>query len=123
MIDAEATAAVAAGPFRPIAACRGAEEVWPYWVTNMSTGRLLAQATSKACIARVETVCGEELYRELLELGLVGWRRRKVPYIGDFYAQAGMLLRFVQTDNFVPGSESELRATTNMWPYQDMPTE
>ena len=123
MIDAEATTAVTADAFTPIAACRGAEQVWPYWVTNMSTGLLLAQATSKAYIDRVETVCGEELYWKLLELGLVGWRRRKVPYIGHFYAQAGMLLRFVQTDNFVPGSESELRATTNKWPYEHMPTE
>ena len=68
-------------------------------------------------------MCGEELYRALLELGLVGWRRRKVPYIGHFYAQAGMLLRFVQTDNFVPGPESELGATTDKWPYEEMPTE
>jgi hypothetical protein len=89
----------------------------------MSTGRLLAQATSKAYIDRVENVCGEELYRGLAELGLVGWRRRTVPYIGHFYAQAGMLLRFVQSDNFVPRSDSELRAITNKWPYQDMPTE
>lgn len=123
MIDAEATAAVAAEPLTPIAACRAAEQVWPYWVTSMSTGRLLADATSKAYINSVETVCGEELYRGLLELGLVGWRRRKVPYMGHFYAQAGMLLRFVQTDNFVPGPESELRATTNRWAFEAMPTE
>jgi hypothetical protein len=113
----------AAEPSTPIAVRREAEQVWPYWVTNMSTGRLLAQATSKAYINRVETVCGEELYQELLELGLVGWRRRKVRYMGHFYAQAGILLRFVQTDNFVPGSESELRAITNKWPFQDMPTD
>jgi hypothetical protein len=123
MIDAEATGALAAEPFMPITACRGAEQVWPYWVTNMSTGRLLAQAASKAYVDRVETVCGEQFYRELLELGLVGRRRRKVPYMGHFYAEAGMLLRFVQTDNFVPSPESELRATTNKWPYEDMPTE
>lgn len=123
MIDAEATAAVAAEPLTPISACRSAEQAWPYWVTNMSTGRLLAEATSQAYISSVETVCGEELYREMLELGLVGWRRRRVPSMGHFYAQAGMLLRFVQTDNFVPGPESELRATTNKWPYEAMPTE
>lgn len=43
--------------------------------------------------------------------------------MGHFYAQAGMLLRFVQTDNFVPGPGSQLRATTNKWPYEAMPTE
>jgi hypothetical protein len=42
--------------------------------------------------------------------------------MGHFYAQAGMLLRFLQTDNFVLGPESELRAITNKWPYEDMPT-
>ena len=89
----------------------------------MSTGRLLAEATSRAYIKSVETVCGEELYREMLELGLVGRRRRRVPYMGHLYAQAGMLLRFVQTDSFVPGPESELRATTNKWSYEAMPSE
>jgi hypothetical protein len=52
MIDAEATAAAAAEPLTPISACRGAEQAWPYWVTNVSTGRLLAEATSKAYINR-----------------------------------------------------------------------
>jgi hypothetical protein len=123
MIDAEATAVVAAGPLTPVAACRTAEQVWPYWVTSMSTGRLLAEATSNAYINSVESVCGEELYRGLLKLGLVGRRRRKIPYMGHFYGQAGMLLRFVQTDNFVPGPESELRATANRWAFEALPTE
>jgi hypothetical protein len=42
MIDAEAIAAIAGQPLRPIVVGRSADQVWPYWVTNMSTGTLLA---------------------------------------------------------------------------------
>jgi len=123
MIDAEAIAAIAGQPFPPIVACRSAEQVWPHWVTNMSTGTLLAQVTGKKEIGKVQNICGENLYQELLNLGLVGRRRRKVPYMGRFYAQAGMLLRVVQRNSLVPEPASEALAIANRWPFEEMPTE
>ena len=123
MIDAEAIAAIAGHPSRPIVARRSAQEVWPYWVTNMSSGKLLAQLTGKKEIGKVQNICGESLYQGLLDLGLVGKRRRKVPYMGRFYAQAGMLLRVIQTDTTVAEPASESLAITNPWPFEDMPTE
>jgi len=123
IIDAEAIAAMAGRPFRPIVPGRGAEEVWPHWVTNMSTGTLLAQVTGKKEIGKVQNICGESLYQGLLDLGLVGRRRRKVPYMGRFYAQAGMLLRVVQRDSLRPEPASESVAMTNRWPFEEMPTE
>jgi hypothetical protein len=122
MIDSEAIAAIAGQPFRPIVACRSAEQVWPYWVTNMSTGALLARVTGKKEIGKVKNICGESLYQGLLDLGLVGRRRRKVPYMGRFYAQAGMLLRVVQSDTLVPEPASESLGITNRWPFEEMPT-
>jgi len=121
MIDAEAIAAIAGKPFAPIIACRSAERVWPYWVTNMSTGTLLARVAGKKEIGKVQNICGENLYQGLLDLGLVGRRRGRVPYMGRFYAQAGMLLRVVQRD--APEPASECVAITNRWPFEDMPTE
>ena len=123
MIDAEAIATVAGQPVPPIVAGRSAEQVWPYWVTHMSTGKLLAQVTGKKEIGRVQNICGENLYQGLRELGLVGWRRRNVPYVGRFYAQAGMLLRVVQSDRFEPEPVSESPETTDRWRFEDMPTE
>jgi hypothetical protein len=123
MIDAEAIAAVAGRPFQPIVAGRSAEQVWPVWLTNMSTGALLAQVTSKKEIGKVQAICGQSLYQGLLDLGLVGRRRRKVPYMGRFYAQAGMLLRVVQREALVPDPASESLAITSRWPFEEMPTE
>jgi hypothetical protein len=128
MIDAEAIATIAGRPFRPIIAGRSAEEVWPHWVTNMSTGTLLTQVTRKKEIGRVQLICGESLFQGLLDLGLVGKRRRKVPYMGRFYAQAGMLLRVVQRDPPESGSGSgsgsgSSQAITSPWPFEEMPTE
>jgi hypothetical protein len=123
MIDAEAMAAITAQPSRPIVACRSAEKVWPYWVTNMSTGTLLTQMTGKKEIGKVQNICGESLYQGLLDLGLVGKRRRKVPYMGRFYAQAGMLLRVAQSDTLVAEPASDSLAITNRWPFEEMPTE
>ena len=71
MIDAEAIAAIAGRPFPPIEAGRSAEQVWPHWVTNMRTGTLLAQVTGKKEIGKVQIICGERLYKELLDLRLV----------------------------------------------------
>jgi hypothetical protein len=123
MIDAEAQAAIAGQPIPPIVADRGAEQVWPSWVTNMSTGKLLAQVTGKKEIGRVQDICGENLYQGLRELGLVGRRRRNVPYIGRFHAQAGMLLRVVQSDRFGSGPVSESPEMTEQWRFDEMPTE
>jgi hypothetical protein len=123
MIDAEAIAAIAGQPFRPIVERRSAEQVWPYWVTNMSTGTLLTQVTGKKEIGQVQNICGESLYRGLLDLGLVGRRRRKVPYMGRFYAQAGMVLRVVQSDTLAAEPASDSLAITNRWPFEEMPTE
>jgi hypothetical protein len=123
MIDAEAIAAMTRQPFPPIVAGRNAEQVWPYWVTNMGTGALLAQVTGKKEIGKVQNICGESLYQGLLALELVGRRRRKVPYVGRFYAQAGMLLRVLQRDTLVPEPASESLAISNRWPFADMPAE
>jgi hypothetical protein len=123
MIDAEAIAAIAGDPSGPIVAGRSAQEVWPYWVTNMSAGKLLAQLTGKKEVAKVQNICGESLYQGLRDLELVGWRRRNVPYLGRFYAQAGMLLRVVQSETLVPEPASQSLAITNPWPFEEMPTE
>jgi hypothetical protein len=124
MIDAEAIAAISQQPVRPTVASRSAEQVWPHWVTNMSTGKLLAQVTSKKEIGKVSNICGESLYQGLLDLGLVGRRRRNVPYMGRFYAQAGMTLRVLQSDTLVPEPASALASeVTDRWPFEEMPTE
>jgi hypothetical protein len=123
MIDAEAVAAIAGRESRPTVTWRSAEQVWPYWVTNMSTGTLLAQVTGKKQIGQVRTICGENLYQGLRDLGLVGRLRRKVPYMGRFYAQAGMLLRVVQSDTLVAEPASDSPAINNHWPFEEMPTE
>jgi len=123
MIDAEAIAATAGQPLRPTVAGGSAEQVWPHWVTNMGTGTPLARVTGKKEIGKVQDICGESLYRGLLDLGLVGRRRRKVPYMGRFYAQAGMLLRVLQSDTLATQPTPESVAITNPWPFEDMPTE
>jgi len=123
MIDAEAIAAIAGRPFRQIVAGHSAEQVWPYWVTNISAGTPLAQVAGKKEIAKVRNICGQSLYQGLLDLGLVGRRRRKVPDMGRFYAQAGMLLRVVQRDTLVPEPASDSLSITNRWPFEEMPTE
>lgn len=122
MIDAEAIAALAGSPLGPNVASRSAEQVWPDWVTNMTAGKPLAQVVGKKEVGRVKNICGESLYQGLLELGLVGGRRRKVPHLGGFYAQAGMLLRVVQSDTFVPAPASASQGITP-WPFEDMPPE
>jgi hypothetical protein len=123
MIDAEAIAAISGEPFEPIVECRSAEQVWPYWVKNMSTGTLLTQVTGKKEIGKVQNICGESLYQGLRDLGLVGRWRRQVPYMGRFYAQAGMLLRVVQRDTLVAEGASDSPAITNRWPFEEMPSE
>jgi hypothetical protein len=123
MIDAEAVAAIAGKPSRPTVTWRSAEQVWPYWVTNMSTGTLLARVTGKKQIGQVQSICGESLYQGLLDLRLVGRLRRKVPYMGRFYAQTGMLLRVVQSDMLVAEPTSDSMAISNPWPFEETPTE
>jgi hypothetical protein len=123
MIDAEAIAAITRQPVGPTVATRSAEQVWPYWVTNMSSAKLVAQVARKKEIGKVNGICGESFYQGLRDLGLVGRRRRNVPYIGRFYAQAGMVLRVLQSDTVVPEPAPELSAITNRWPFEEMPTE
>jgi len=77
----------------------------------------------KKQIGQVQTICGENLYQGLRDLGLVGRLRRKVPYMGRFYAQAGMLLRVVQSDTLVAEPASDSPAINNHWPFEEMPTE
>ena len=123
MIDAEAIAAISGRPFQPIVERRSAEQVWSYWVTNMTTGTLLTQVTGKKEIGKVQNICGESLYQGLRDLGLVGKRRRQVPYMGRFYAHAGMLLRVVQRDTLAAEAASDSLAITDRWPFEEMPTE
>ena len=123
MIDAEAIAAISGQPLQPIVEHRSAEQVWPYWVTNMTTGTLLTQVTDKKEIGKVQNICGESLYQGLRDLGLVGRWRRQVPYMGRFYAQAGMLLRVVQREALVAAPASDSLAITNRWPFEEMSTE
>jgi len=89
MIDAEAIAAIAGQPFRSIVARRSAEQVWPYWVTNMSTGTLLAQVAGKKEIGKVQNICGESLYQGLLDLGLVGQAAPEGPLHGAVLCPGG----------------------------------
>lgn len=123
MIDAEAIAAISGQPFEPIVECLSAEQVWPRWVTNMTTGTLLTQVTGKKEIGKVQNICGESLYQGLRDLGLVGRWRRQVPYMGRFYGQAGMLLRVVQRDTLVVEAASDSLAITDEWPFEEMPSE
>ncbi len=123
MIDAEAIAAISGRPFQPTVEGRSAEQVWPYWVATMGTGARLTQMTGKKEIGKVQNICGESLYQGLRDLGLVGKRRRRVPYMGRFYAQAGMLLRVLQSDTLVTDPASDSPAITNRWPFEEMPTE
>jgi hypothetical protein len=123
MIDAEAIAAPAGQPSRPTVASRTAEQVWPHWVTNMSSGTLPAQVAGKKEIGKVNNIGGESFYQGLLDLGLVGRRRRNTPYIGRFYAQAGMVLRVLQSDALVPEPASGSVPITDQWPFAQMPTE
>ncbi len=122
MIDAEAIAALAEPPLASNVASRSAEQVWPDWVANMSSGAPLRGVVGRKEINRVKNICGENFYQGLRELELVGRRRRNFPFIGRFYAQAGMLLRVVQRDTFVPAPESEVQESADRWPFEDMPT-
>lgn len=122
MTDAEATSSQA-GALTEVVLDRDAHTIWPYWVTNMGTGRLLRSSVDPGFVRRVANVCGEDLLHGLRQLGLVGWRRRRVSGIGWFYAEAGMLLRVLQTDNFQPGPRSDVLLSTNAWPFEQMPVD
>jgi hypothetical protein len=49
-------------------------------------------------------------------------RDDQVRLMGRFYAQAGMLLRVVQSDALVPGPALESVGITNPWPFEVLPT-
>lgn len=122
MAEAEALIREAEGPKIYVVSDRMAEDVWPYWVTNMSTGTLLRSAAHPKAVDTVARAAGEQLLRGLEELNLVGWRRGRVVRTGSLYGESGMLLRMLQTDNFQPGARSDLLTVTNAWPFDEMPT-
>ena len=111
MIDAEATTIVAEAGVT-VSACRDSEELWPYWVTKMSTGWVL-DVTDPKFVRASWTSVARTCTKACLTSVLVGWRGGRVPYMGDFYADAGMVLRFVQTDVFQPDIPSELFAAAS----------
>jgi hypothetical protein len=121
MVEAEALGAAGQGPEIKAVAGRTAEEIWPYWVTNMSTGDLLRTAAHAEAIDQVTGVAGKQFSDGLRELGLGGWRRARRPFTGIYYAEAGMLLRMLQTDRFEPGARATIVAATNAWPFDEMP--
>jgi hypothetical protein len=120
MINAEGGAAVMKDIRINVVPDRVAEDVWPYWVTNMGPGGMLRRVAGEKLILGVETACGEDLFRGLRALGLVGWRRGRTRSIAAFYGEAGMLLRVLQTDNFQPSPQDELLTATNVWPFEEM---
>lgn len=123
MIDAETSTRQAQGIEVHVDRDRTAEDLWPYWVTNMNTGRLLRDSVDSAFVTQVSTACGEDLLHGLREVRLAGWRRGRRPATGALYGEAGMLLRFMQTDNFTPGAKSDLLTVTSEWPFDNMPIE
>jgi hypothetical protein len=102
MVEAEALGKAGLGPEIRVVPGRTAEEIWPYWVTNMSTGDLLRSMARAEAIDQVATAAGQDLWNGLQQLGLAGWRRGRKAYTGTFYGEAGMLLRALQTDKFEP---------------------
>ena len=86
--------------------------VWPYWVTNMSTGTLLARVTGRRSSARSRTSAVRVSIRGFW---IPGWSAGGAgsSLTWGFYAQAGMLLRVVQSDTLVPEPASESLGITN----------
>ncbi|MGZ6363950.1 MAG: hypothetical protein ACXWP0_19935 [Ktedonobacterales bacterium] len=123
MLDVEATNALKGTQIHVVPG-RDAETLWPYWVTNLSTGQLLKQAVAPKYTRQVTLAGSQDFFRGLQQLGLVGWRRGRAGAIGSGYVEAGMLLRLLQTSIFEPGPRSEILATNaNLWPYAEMPPE
>jgi hypothetical protein len=121
MIDAETSTRQAQGVQVNVDRDRTAEDLWPYWVTNINTGRLLRESVDPAFVTQVSTACGEDLFHGLKELGFAGWRRGRRPATRALYGEAGMLLRFMQTDNFTPDARSGQLTVTSEWPFDEMP--
>ena len=123
MVESEALGAAGQGPEIKVVAGRSAIEIWAFWVTNMSTGDLLRAAADAKAIDQVTGVAGRQFADGLQRAGLGGWRRGRRPFTGIFYAEAGMLLRMLQTDRFEPGPRVQILTATNAWPFERMPVE
>jgi hypothetical protein len=123
MVESEAMGAAGQGPEINVVPGRAAEEIWPFWTTNMSTGDLLRTAAHAKAIDQVTGVGGRQFSNGLQELGLGGWRRGRRPFTGMYYTEAGMLLRMLQTDRFEPGPRANILTATNAWPFEAMPVE
>lgn len=121
MVEAEALGRVEKGPSISLVQGRTAEWVWPFWVTNISTGELLRAAAHPEAVRRVANACGENVFNGLQGVGLGRWRRAWKRSTGSFYGEAGMLLRMLQTDLFEPGARDEVLTLTNAWPFDHMP--
>jgi hypothetical protein len=120
-IDSEGANAAAQGVQINVVRDRRAEDIWPYWVGSISTADSL-RLLDRRFVEQVRTACYEGLVHGLRGLGLVGWRRKRVPLIGSFYADAGMTLRLYQTDLFELNLEAQLLAiANNNWPFESMP--
>jgi hypothetical protein len=87
----------------------------------MSAGKMLRRVAGDKLLLEVETASGQDLFHGLRELGLIGWRRGRTRSMAAFYAEAGMLLRMLQTDNFQPSPQDDLLTATNVWPFDEMP--
>ena len=123
MVEADALGRAGQGPEADVVPSRTAEEIWRYWVTNMSTGGVLKTVAHAKAIDQVAGVAGEELWIGLQELGLAGRRRGRKTYTGTLYGEAGMLLRVLQTDRFQPDARATMLTATNAWPFDQMPIE
>ena len=123
MVEADALSKPGQGQEVDVVPGRLAEEIWGYWVTNMSTGGVLKTVAHARAIDEVAAVAGEQLWKGLQELGLAGWRRGRKVYTGTLYGEAGMLLRVLQTDRFQPDARATMLTATNAWPFELLPVE
>jgi hypothetical protein len=80
MVEADALGKAGEGPDADVVPGRTAEEIWRYWVTNMSTGGVPKTVAHAKAIDQIAGVAGEELWQGLQELGLAGWRRGRKIY-------------------------------------------
>jgi hypothetical protein len=123
MVEAEALGKTHEGPEVHVVRGRNAEDVWPYWVTDMSRGRLLGAVADPDAVRQVANAAGRNLVQGLQELGLGRSRRGRRFFTGYLYGEAGMLLRHLQTDRFQPDLMTEVVVASKAWPFEEMPIE
>jgi hypothetical protein len=87
MIDAETSTRQAQGIEVHVDRDRIAEDLWPYWVTNMNTGRLLRESVDSAFVTLVSDACGEDLFHGLREVRLAGRAAAEGPPRGRCMAR------------------------------------